>query len=447
MKNIEIYDESGKVKDTDVAEVMAHTEKPFREKKRLGIFRPSKKTIEEGERLAEEAGLKYAEEKQRQEENEKAIDIKRPEIEVAVAVGKHKVFFSHLEDYEAWEKNHPGVEILTEEEGKKITVQEMPSFARMEEIDPNEEVHLTESAAFERLEVLLHTSPQFSKKPSIVMEEIKEHPVAPIFSESNKREPADAQTAIRELEKLGFSFIERGGSFFMLVDSVIPAAKNTDGRMYKQNLGTYRDKRFQDNFMGTDYVELTGSGMLPSSPGKIGIQGIKNKTERCFAIPVDKILDFHFTKPGIGYSYFGRNQADNYNLGELHEDRDGCTIIQIIARVFNELRNEVKDNEELKPLFDSFNIINQKRKEILFKILTERVGLKPFSGHHSFFPKEPSFPFNLNFKRKQLNEMLGSEEQLNENILGEIYPDKNNRHLPSTHLYLEDILTIIKSYC
>ena len=48
-----IYDEKGMVKDPKIANEMADAEKPYREK-RFGIFNPSKKTIQEGERIAEE---------------------------------------------------------------------------------------------------------------------------------------------------------------------------------------------------------------------------------------------------------------------------------------------------------------------------------------------------------------------------------------------------------
>ena len=49
----EVYDEEGRVKDPGIANEMAHAENPFY-KKILGVFQPSKKTLEKGERLAEE---------------------------------------------------------------------------------------------------------------------------------------------------------------------------------------------------------------------------------------------------------------------------------------------------------------------------------------------------------------------------------------------------------
>ncbi|MCX6810468.1 MAG: hypothetical protein NTY30_01870 [Candidatus Berkelbacteria bacterium] len=52
----ELYNERGQVKDPEIAQEMAKVEKPFREKKVLGIFKPSNKRIKEGEQRAENLG-------------------------------------------------------------------------------------------------------------------------------------------------------------------------------------------------------------------------------------------------------------------------------------------------------------------------------------------------------------------------------------------------------
>jgi len=55
----ELYNEKGQVNDPEIAKEMAHIEKPYRESRRkFGPFelKPSKKTIQQGEKLAEDHG-------------------------------------------------------------------------------------------------------------------------------------------------------------------------------------------------------------------------------------------------------------------------------------------------------------------------------------------------------------------------------------------------------
>lgn len=50
----QMFDQNKKVEDPEIAEEMAYVEKPYRESKRYGIFKPSESKIKEGEMKAEE---------------------------------------------------------------------------------------------------------------------------------------------------------------------------------------------------------------------------------------------------------------------------------------------------------------------------------------------------------------------------------------------------------
>ncbi|HCP08360.1 MAG TPA: hypothetical protein DIT25_01000 [Candidatus Moranbacteria bacterium] len=73
-ENPSLYDKEGKVSDPEIAEKMAYAEKPFRERKILGLFKPSQAQIKLGEKIAEKVGMEALEEKKsnlEKEHNEK----------------------------------------------------------------------------------------------------------------------------------------------------------------------------------------------------------------------------------------------------------------------------------------------------------------------------------------------------------------------------------------
>lgn len=366
--------------------------------------------------------------------------------DIAEAIGKHNIYFDHPpQDYDQWQAEHPDTRILTAEESEVITPEDIPSIAGMDHINPNEDVHLTEASVWKRIEVFLHTHPQFAEVNSLSVEDIKDHPMAPISTQSNIRQPVEAQTAIRILEDLGFTFIRRDGQIAMLVDSVIPAKDNTDGRIHQVPLGVHRDPRFHDNLAGTPYVELGVSGMIPSHPGRLGFRQTTDKTKKCFALPVSEVLDLHIKHPGIEYGYAGLSQADEDLQPNLTADHASSRIIGIITRSFNRLRKEAVNNKELEALFRFAGSpeIHLEAKRLLYGILCDQVGLRPGSSAYSFFPKEPVFAFVYD-DYTQLDRILDRDDsQFDKNTLGELTTG-SGKHMVR-HFYLEDILGILQS--
>ncbi len=102
MERFELTNSEGKVEDPVIAEEMAYIEKPFRENKKFGIFKPGKKKILEGENSAITHGKQLIKEKNKRASEEQAIsqvmDVLEENVpEIYRQIGEYKTIEEKIE--------------------------------------------------------------------------------------------------------------------------------------------------------------------------------------------------------------------------------------------------------------------------------------------------------------------------------------------------------------
>lgn len=339
---------------------------------------------------------------------------------------KEKVVIEELRNLK---KDFPNLEII-EKEKEKPTKECLPSTARMEDVSESELIWLTREAVEERLEVLMHTHPQFNVKPSIVVKEFKEG----ASRELNVRRGISSQEVVKNFENAGFSFVENeDGQVVMLVDAVIPARQNTNGRHENIYMGSLRSPG----------VIHEGAAVLPQDRRKIGFRPAKGESTHAIAIPINKLIEIHQRPAGIETMYLLRDQRiwGSY-LGDLNQklNHSGKTAAHNAFKYFEFMRQDPEFGGEIERLISSSSFhggteVLRDKKMALLDLLS-KLGLKVHITNGGYFPYEPEI---------NLSDRLEEDEQIGRDSLKRFsdraYEEKTGF---AVGLMLEEMLMVLE---
>lgn len=280
----------------------------------------------------------------------------------------------------------PRTEVIRPNE-ERPTKERIPSVARMDNISPSETVWLTNSAVKERLRVFLQTDPQFNLDTPIASTGYSRKTDAdgfPVVLEGNRRNAISPQAMIKKFEEMGFAFSVMDGKVSMLVDAVIPAAQNANGRVETVPLGSHSTQK-------GDYYDKV---IVAHDEGKRGFRPAVHDSTHAIAIPLEDILVIHREPPGMEHHSFRRDQsAENLQGRELMTASTADTI----SRIRN-FFDSVRSNTELYPgIRERIQDVARARiwaekKALLYDVLTE-LGMKPTLLDTGYFPYEPLYSF------------------------------------------------------
>jgi hypothetical protein len=213
----------------------------------------------------------------------------KSEVGEAIRDARFTIKEEELVDFE---KAFPQTEII-EKEQEHVMKERIPSVARMDSINKLESVWLTYSAVRERLEALLQIDPRFNEKPPMAITQYSSGGMV----QGSRRKPVSNEKMIEQLEQMGFAFSKIGGKVVMLVDAVIPAESNTNGRIG----GEWRASALAAE--GEYHVKTFYSDEL----GERGFQPATFESTHAIAIPLDEILKIHAEPIGVEKLYFVRD--------------------------------------------------------------------------------------------------------------------------------------------
>ncbi len=351
----------------------------------------------------------------------------RSSLGIEVEVDGERLTISELTSLE---KEFPELEIVGKENEKPMK-ERLPSTASMGDVPKNELIWLTRKAVEERLEVLTHTHPQFNVKPSIVVGEFK----GGASRELNIRRGVSSQEVVKNFENAGFSFTEdEDGQVVMLVDAVIPAQQNTNGRHKNVYMGSIR----------APGVTYEGRAVVPQDQRKIGFRPVKRGSTHAIAIPISKLIEIHHQRPaGIETMHFLRDQRvwGSY-LGDLNQKLNsvGRRATHNAFRYFEFMRQDPEFGEEVKRLISSSSFyggaeVLRDKKIALFDLLS-KFGLRIHLTNRGYFPYEPEIDFSDGLKK---------DEQIDRDSLKEFsdraYEEKTGF---AVGLMLEEMLMVLE---
>lgn len=281
------------------------------------------------------------------------------------------------------EKAFPQIEIMTK--GMEYPTKErMPSVARMDAIRPDELVWLTTSAVKERIETLLHTDPRFNVSSSSAM--MAHNQATGTTVERSNRKGIPPQEMIKKFEEMGFAFAVVDGKTVMLVNAVIAAAKNTNGRRKAVSVGSQSKQ-------GNEYY---GTAFVAEDEGKVGFQPADLNSTHVIAVPLDDILKMHSNEEPDIVRLYKRDQAE-ISLGRKLSDDEA---VRIVNEVFSRWQRypELRDDPVFRARIEEIENqkTNKEKKAHLFDFLMEALAEKdlvPYLFNSGYFPYEPVIGF------------------------------------------------------
>lgn len=332
---------------------------------------------------------------------------------------------------------------LIDTEKPKVRAEWIARVANMEEINPNELVHLTVSAVSSRLKVFLHTSSDFCEEGPLAATTVTKlaMPVElanvlgsdiPITSQFNRRLPTPINEMLAKLREIGFEFVDDGQKIVMLVDVTIPAKENTNGR-YAGHSEIQVEERGENSITTGQRLKSVGAGCRPLTPG----------SKEAIAIPVEKLIKLHQGRPPLSTWHFSSDQAFPWYysmakdglLNSRHRN-NRAEFEQMYDNILTFFRQQKAEVEQ----FLAVNRVRPSREQkvAFFQYLTEKLKLQARPANDGYFPNEPTFVFE---DEANSLESVGADYLTRINDFSIEEKRRNKRRLP-TELFLDELLML-----
>ncbi|HLD21386.1 MAG TPA: hypothetical protein VJB65_00635, partial [Patescibacteria group bacterium] len=288
-----------------------------------------------------------------------------------------------------------GLEILDPLD-QSIHEERIPSTASMESLSEDELVYLTPSALKRRLEVYLHTSPDFVIEPAALnRQNLVEDGRGVGYSESTNRKAISFQEAIEVMQNQGFQFVRKNdGKIVCVFDATVPRDHNTNGRFLKIIL---RDPLLRAR---------TPETILSNHVGLAGFVTVTEKTTHGIVLAVNDLAKIY--NAPTGYETISSNSLpDNAEFPIMEDNREGAYsgLTQYIEFHFQYLKETDAQWKQFyqditAPTGQKHSITREQK--IRFYHLLENKGMIAKMAAEGYFPNEPVYYFGYENKRTDL---------------------------------------------